>query len=149
MTDLLSLGDTAKANAVHTLELVHPDTKEILVLADGSKVTVDYVGFESDDALAANRENRKIGYKRMADGLEPSPEVEDNAFYRLLAYCTKGWGGVPKAWLHGPDSDGAADPLPFTRDNAMGLYKRLPWFRIQMNTAMTRQRGFGKASSES
>lgn len=146
--DILGLGDVAKANTVHTYTVVHPDTKLPLAIGEGSYVELDYVGFESDAAKAANHENRQINYKRATEGLEYSAEVEDAAFYRLLAYCSTGWRGIPKAWLHGPKSEGASDPLPFTRETALKLYARLPWFRIQANEAMRKVQGFTKASSE-
>lgn len=143
MTNLLALGDVSKANEVHVLKLLHPDTKEPLKLDDGTELTISYVGSDSDEAREANHENRRINVQRASDGLEYNPEVEDAGFYRLLAYVTKGWTGIPRGWIDGSED---ASPIEFTQDAAFKLYKRQRWVRQQINAAFTRSQNFGTAS---
>ena len=119
------------------------DTGADLLDVEGKPVIIEFVGPESDEYLAANHENRKVFQARSLAGLEFDPAVEDANAIRSIVFCTKGWRGIPKAWL---DNSTDETPLEFSRENARQLYVRLHWLRRQFTVRHFQDEPFVKAS---
>jgi hypothetical protein len=153
VTDILSLGDVSKNNAVRTVHVQHP-RKLTPLYSDGADgkpdkskpIQIKIVGGESDDAQKANHANRKRLNQRSMMGEDYDPTVEDENLFYFMACCTKGWDNVPTAWLTGKDDEQGREPLAFDEDTAQKVYARLGWLRGQVIKGIWKREPFDEAS---
>lgn len=116
--DLSTLNVVEAANKGTVVDITHPVSGEVL----GIKITV--AGSDSDIYRKAQRQ---ILNKRLAQrAVKTKAEEIENESLELLVKCTLGWEGVEEA--------GA--PIPFSAEAARSLYKKYPWLREQVDTAI-------------
>lgn len=121
--DLTSLDVIAAADDGAVLELLHPVSGQTL------GVQIRLIGADSENYRKAMRSAAaKRVNSRSRTAL--SPEELDREALNILAQATLGWEGVV--------IDG--ETVSFSRDQAVGLYKRFPWIREQVE-AFVNDRG--------
>jgi hypothetical protein len=143
VVDLALLGDLEHLHATRDVQLKHPDRHKQGLENGGKPIIIHYCGVESDEYTEAVHYNRRQQNQRMIEGEKYDPQFEEDAAVRTLAYCTRGWDHVPRCWLEGGKDE---SELPFTRENAFNLYKRLGWVRNQVQAAIWKREPFDDAS---
>ena len=131
--DLSSLDVVRSANDGVAIDILHPVTKEPL----GITITVLGADSAAFKKLATDQNRRRLAKMEKQGGFKPSAVTQDERdedAIELLAACTKAWNGVVLD----------AVTLECNRDNAMGLYERLPWLREQIDVAIGDRANFIK-----
>ena len=139
--------DTVKgSNEGFDVELYHPGTNADI----GIIITV--LGKDSDEFQKITRQQNKKRMDRMSKNgfrsgkvAPPSQDEIDSDNLDMLAGCTTGWKVI--------DDDGVelgtmlldGDEVPFSTENAKKVYKRFPWIKEQIDTAIGDRSNFIKA----
>jgi len=139
--------DTVKgSNEGFDVELYHPGTNADI----GIIITV--LGKDSDEFQKITRQQNKKRMDRMSKNgfrsgkvAPPSQDEIDSDNLDMLAGCTTGWKVI--------DDDGVelgtmlldGDEVPFSTENAKKIYKRFPWIKEQVDTAIGDRANFIKA----
>lgn len=137
---------TYQPDVPSTLELVGVDDQP-LYNDDGSPMTIDLIGADSDIAIAARRQqsNRRLAQgqrlKMTAEGLEA-----DGASY--LAKLTVGWNLTPSKLVPGIDPGLGEGKVPFSTGAAKTLFShpKLEVIREQPDKFIVDRSHFLKAS---
>ena len=122
--------------------IVHPLTREPMLLPDKSEAFIDLY---SGDSLVAQKHNRAVQQRRLdmrRSSKITAQEIETETI-ELLAALTAGWRLV--------DLGGNPLDVPFTEQDARDLYAEpgLAWLREQVNVFAADRANFSKASSTS
>lgn len=127
ISDLAEL-DTAKgAEQGYELELRHPTTHEPI----GAFIKV--VGQDAESYQEQLRALQKKSVEAMARSRRVNGIDAEQEGINLLAASTRGWRALPPV-------DGK--PLEFSPENARTLYRRFPWIREQVATAISERSNF-------
>jgi hypothetical protein len=118
--------DLAQLNAAETavVDIYHPVTK----VAIGIQITVastDSETFRKASQAQQNKRLKQMSRGRRAGATLTAEELEEESL-DLLATCTIGWDGV----LMG------TEPLAFSKQAAMNLYRKHAFIREQVDEAM-------------
>ncbi len=110
------------------MEVVHPETGQVLRDADGKALTITVLGEDSEVYQAHERQSTNRRLKQAQRGRRGGMTAEQiqAETLELVVACTVGWSGIVY--------EGAA--LPFSATNARKLYTALPWLRRQVEQFM-------------
>jgi len=139
--------DTVKgSNEGFDVELYHPATN-----AD-TGIIITVLGKDSDAFQKTNKQQQKKRMDRLSKNgfrggkvAPPSQEEMDADSLELLASCTVGWKTIID------ESSGSetilldGEELSFSLVNAKKVYKRFPWIKEQIDTAIGDRANFIKA----
>jgi hypothetical protein len=121
--DLSNLEVKEEKQAV-AMQVVHPITRKPM-FDEATKEPVEIVVLSADSSEAANA-RQKIADKALkarSQGRSPSAADVEEGGIEILAFCTKSWKHV--VWEKAE--------LPYSRENAKMIYRKLPWLRQQVD----------------
>jgi hypothetical protein len=138
--DLATLDTRVASEDGVIMPVRHPTTDDPL-LSDGAPITLRVCGQDSRRYREVDREHTDRRFKRMGRGGNTDLSAKELELERLerVVSCTLGWENV---YLDN-------QPLSFSQENALELYKRLPWLVEQVNRFVQDRGNFLKASSAS
>lgn len=143
----LNLASAADQGAV--LKVLHPENQAPFEGAGGELVTLTLLGKDSDEWVRAERKSKQALREGLMRRQKYSAAGEDHSEALALAAVTKGWTGIPLAWLEPGGKD--ESPAPFTPENAGKLYanRGVRWIREQADEFIADRANFLKASTTS
>ncbi len=104
------------SDAVARMYLTDPVSGLDLQGDDGTKAWIDLY---SSDSAVAREFDRRLLEARSKSRTPPTPEQLEEQLFRRAAELTKGWNLV--------DREGKVLEVPCNHQNALELYKELPW----------------------
>lgn len=108
------IATTADANVARTM-VVKTANNTDATNADGSPVTIDLLGLDSDAYKKAKRENQRARLARRNPGKITPEELEEEGMALMIA--------VTAAWTF---KDAAGNPIPCTAQAVKELYQNYP-----------------------
>lgn len=132
--DLAKLNLVEFANGSQKMNVVHPITENELLTSDGQQVYIEVLGADSSkmrDEMSARA--RKQMAKRSNQIL--TLDEAEAASAELLAAITVNWFGI--------EENGVA--LECTKENAIMIYKKYSWLRLQVDSFVSDRANFYKA----
>ena len=134
--DLAAIDTVKGSNEGFDIKIYHPGTMVDL------GIVINVLGKDSDEFQKVSRAQSKKRMAKMAKGgfriqniPPPSAEEIEADGMELLAKCTKHWSGVVI------DSK----EIEFSYDNILMVYKRFPWIKEQVDTAIGDRANFIKS----
>ena len=121
--DLATLDSVKAANEGAAMEVLHPTSNVPLKDDQDNPITITLIGQDSDKVKKRQRLEMNKRLKAGRRSTMTAEELEEQGL-ELLAFCTVSWNGIKL--------DGQL--LDCTADNAMKVYKRVPWLREQVDS---------------
>lgn len=121
--DLATLDSVKAANEGAAMEVLHPTSNVPLKDDQENPITITLIGQDSDKVKKRQRLEMNKRLKAGRRSTMTAEELEEQGL-ELLAFCTVSWSGIKL--------DGQL--LDCTADNAMKVYKRVPWLREQVDS---------------
>ena len=121
--DIAVLDTLTRSQEGVPMPVLHPATRQVIMLEDGRPWTITLCGRSSDAHRSVMREIEAGRADRLARGQQPTPEDIERDNNRVLVACTKGWTTVLRD----------AVPFEYSHDNARTLWsdRRFAWLRDQ------------------
>jgi hypothetical protein len=141
LIDLATLDTRTAADQGQVMEIIHPQTGEVMRQDNGEPVTITLAGRDSDRVKRLERANRdrmiKAGSRRGTSGIT-ADDLDRQTVERLVA-ATIAWSGI---MLDG-------ELIECNSANARRLYERVDFVREDADAFITDRANFLKASSAS
>lgn len=132
--DLAKLNLVEFANGSQKMRVVHPVTGDILTTNNGEEVYIELLGADSSKMRSEMSDRARKQIAKRNSTISTIEEAE-KASSELLAAITVSWFGI--------EENGQF--LECTKENAIAIYTKYSWLRLQVDAFVSDRANFYKA----